>query len=481
MVETNIFRKNKINLEDYDYQKDIQNRVLLSHFPPEYLEILEEIIYSPPTIPLDKLMKQLEKPMDELKTILAELSETDLFKLEEDKLVVNKEMRKYFETQIMKFEEDFTPGMDFLQALLKKVPIHVLPNWYPIPRTSNNIFNSLIEKYLHTPQTFQRYLAELNLGDEKLNGIVGDLFSSPDYKVYSKDLRKKYDLSEEEFEEHMLYLEFNFVCCLVFEKKDGEWVEVVTLFKEWKDYLSFLKETQPKEIEKKDSVKRTRASDFAFAEDMSSILALSIAKQLHVRLNDNEEWVFEKQSSNQVAKQVKGFDLKTEEGQVFFNEYTGKIIQKLLFLKLASIEQGQLVPGDDAEEWLTLPIEKRALNTYKLTLNNFPFDGFSPDICSERNIHEIEKTISRIIESGWVFLDDFLSGIIAPISENSKMVLKKKGRYWKYTLPDYSDEEVELFRKVIYEWLFEAGIIATGSHSGKECLKITPLGQSMFG
>ena len=481
MLETNVFRKNKINLEDYDYQKDIQNRVLLSRFPPEYLEVLEEIVYGPQTIPLKSLSKQIGKSLKELQVILEKLEKTDLFNIQRDQVVVNKEKRRYFETQILKFEEDFTPGMEFLQALLKKVPIHVLPNWYPIPRTSNNIFNSLVEKYLHTPQTFQRYLAELNLGDDNLNGIVNDIFTSPNYKVYSQDLRKKYDLSEEAFEEHMLYLEFNFICCLIYEKQENEWIEVVTLFKEWKDYLTFLKATQPKEIEKKNQIKRTRSNDFAFAEDMSTILALSMSKPLHVRLDVHENWVFEKQSATQVAKQCKGFDLKSEEGLAFFVEYTGKIIQKLLFLKLAHVEQGQLIPGEEAEEWLTLPVEKRALNTYKLTLTHFPFTQFPPEICSERNIHEIEKTVSRILDSGWVFLDDFLSGIIAPISENSKMFLKKTGRYWKYTLPDYSEEEVDLFKKVVFEWLFEAGIIATGSFQGKDCLCITPLGQSMFG
>ena len=231
----------------------------------------------------------------------------------------------------------------------------------------------------------------------------------------------------------------------------------------------------------KSQIKKTRPSDFAFAEDMSAILALSITKPLYVRLNDNENWIFEKQSITQITKQLKGFDLKSEEGQAFFMDYSIKIIQKLLFLKLARVEKGQLVAEEDAEEWLSLPIEKRALNTYKQTLTNFRFNEFSQKICSERNIHEIEKTISRIIDSEWVFLEDFLSGIIAPISDNSKMILKKTGRYWKYTLPDYSEEEINLFKTVIYEWLFEAGVIATGSYNGRECLRITPLGQSMFG
>lgn len=481
MVETHVYRKNKINLEDYDYRKDIQNRLLLSNLTLNDLEVLEEIIYSPTQFPITKLTQQLGKTNKEILEILMKLSQTDLFKIEGDTIAVDKEMRKYFETQMVKFEENFTPGMEFLQALLKKVPIHILPNWYPIPRTSNNIFQSLIEKYLQTPQTFQRYLTELNFGDDKLNGIVKDLFNSPDYKIYSKDLRKKYDLTNEEFEEHMLYLEFNFVCCLIFEKHENEWVEVVTLFQEWKDYLSFLKESQPQEIQKKNKVKRIRPNDFSFVEDMSTLLALSNTHDFFVKLDSKERWILEKKLTINVAKECKGFDLETEEGSSFFKNYINRLIQKLLFLKLARIEKSQLVPMQGASEWLTLPIEKRSLNTYKMTINRYPFSEFPQEICTERNIHEIEKSISRIIDSGWVFLDDFLKGIIAPISENSKMILKKTGRYWKYTLPDYSREETLLIQKIIFDWLFEGGIIATGLFENKPCLQITSLGQSMFG
>ncbi|MEM8727672.1 MAG: hypothetical protein AAGE99_03060 [Chlamydiota bacterium] len=481
MVETNVFRKNKINLEDYDYRKDIQNRVLMSHFSTEDLEVLEEIVYSSQTIPISRLVDQVNKNLDKLQAILKKLSKTDLFKIEKDTVVVDKEMRKYFETQIQKFEEGFSPGMEFLQALLKKVPIHVLPSWYPIPRTSNNIFDSLIEKYLETPQTFQRYLTDLNLGNPILNGIVTDLFEAPDYKIYSSDIRKKYDLSEETFEKHLLYLEFNLIGCLVYEKKEDRWIEVVTLFKEWKDYLGFLKKSQPKEIVKKSAVKRTRPHDFSFTEDMSALLALSMTKPLYLRLNEEEEWVFERASANIVAKQCKGFELKTEEGRSHFHRYMSKIIQKLLFLKLTRIEGNRLIASDEVEKWLALPIEKRALNTYKATLSTYPFAEFAKETCTERNIHEIEKSIGRIIDSGWVLFDEFLNGVTAPISENSKMSLKKTGRFWNYSLPDYSEDEVSLIRLIIYNWLFEGGIIATGSYQGKECLRITPLGRSIFG
>ena len=61
------------------------------------------------------------------------------------------------------------------------------------------------------------------------------------------------------------------------------------------------------------------------------------------------------------------------------------------------------------------------------------------------------------------------------------MSLKKTGRYWKYSLPDYSPHEIALIRLVIFQWLFEMGAIVTGSFQGLDCLRITPLGQSLFG
>ena len=480
MVEINVFRKNKINLEDYDYQRDIKNRMLMSHFSSEELEVLEEIIYSSTKISIDRLAVQIHIPLNDLLITLEKLSELDLYKIEGDWIFVDKEMRKYFETQLQPFDKDFAPGMEFLQALLRKVPIHVLPNWYPIPRASNNIFESLIEKYLQTPQVFQRYVTELNLGDPILNGILTDLFKSPDYKIYGSDVRKNYHLSEEEFAKQMLYLEFNFVGCLIYEQKEGKWVEVIRLFQEWRDYLYFLKESQPQPIGNKNGIKRTRPHDFSFAEDLSTILILAMKKPLYIRLNREEDWVFDTPSAHLISKQCKGFDLTTEEGHSHFEQYMSKAIYKLIFLKLALIKENQLIPSEEAEEWLSLPVEKRALNTYKVTLATYPFSTFSKEVCTERNIHEIEKSVSRIVDCGWVLFDDFLQGMVAPISENTKMSLKRIGRHWKYSLPHYSKEERALIHLIIYDWLFEGGMVATGTFEGKECLRLTPFGQSMF-
>ena len=243
MVELNQLRKNKINLSDYPYEQDIENRLTIAKFSSQDLAVLEEILYSSIKIPIRKLAKSLDREEEEILPVLQTLSKTGLISFEEDAIVVDKEKRKYFEAQMMKFDSDFRPGMEFLKTLLHKVPIHVLPQWYSIPRTSNNIFDSLIEKYLLTPQIFQRYLLELNFHDPVLSGIVEDVFHAPGYKVRAEELMEKYQISHEQFEENMLYLEFHFLCCLSYEKEGEIWKEIVTPFHEWREYLIFLRDT----------------------------------------------------------------------------------------------------------------------------------------------------------------------------------------------------------------------------------------------
>src|SRR5690348_12573136 len=118
MAEVSTLKKNKINLEDYNYKQDIENRLLMAEFTSDDIEILEEILYSSIKIPIRKLAKSVGLGEEEVFEILKKLSGTGLFSFEEDSIVVDKEMRKYFETQMLKFEDEFKPGMDYLQSLL---------------------------------------------------------------------------------------------------------------------------------------------------------------------------------------------------------------------------------------------------------------------------------------------------------------------------------------------------------------------------
>src|SRR5205807_9550304 len=136
-------------------------------------------------------------------------------------------------------EPDFKPDMEYLQGILRKVPIHVLPLWYAIPRTSNNIFESIVEKYLLTPNAYHRYLSELTFTNPIAARVMHDVFTSPDCRMSSSDIITKYNLTRAEFEEILLLLEFSFVACVTYTRGEDLFLEWVTPFNEWHEYLLF--------------------------------------------------------------------------------------------------------------------------------------------------------------------------------------------------------------------------------------------------
>jgi hypothetical protein len=477
MIEMNSIRKNKINLSDYDYRRDIENRLLMAQFSVQDVKVLEEILYSPLTIPLRKLIKNLDLEESEVLLALDHLSKTRLFKIVDDTLVVDKDMRKYYESQISKFEDDFVPGMDYLQGLLKKPPIHVLPTWYNIPRASNNIFDSLVEKYLLTPQIFQRYLNELKLSDASISSIVQELFSSPDFKLTSRYVIEKYQLTREQFGEYMLGLEFNFVCCLGYQRKGDQIEEVITPFHEWRQYLRFLKDTEPTKMSDGLQVERRRPHDFSFVQDMGIVLTLAKKQPLNLMPFSERQWSLEKNLRTAIAAKFEGLD----EEHPDFILYLNKILNKLKLLKLLDVVDGRLYALESANDWLDMRLENRALFIYRHPLNQLEGEGCPPMLCSDRLVRESEKSIQRVLNLGWVYFDDFCKGVLVPLTEESLIVLKRTGKTWKYSLPRYSDEERALLKASIFEGLFEVGIVATGHVGGRACFAVTPFGQSFFG
>lgn len=462
MIELTQIKKNKVTLSDYNHRRDIENRLLLSKFTTFERSVLEEILFSPIHTQIRKMAKNLDCSEEELVPVLEKLSKTGLLTMDADSVMLDKEMRRYFETEVAKFESDFVPDMEFLQNLLKKVPIHVLPIWYSIPRTSNNIFDSLVEKYLLTPQVFQRYLLELSFGDPVISAIAQDVFKAPQYSVPVKDLLKKYQLSEEKFEEHMLTLEFHFVCCLAYQKQEDDWTPVVTPFHEWREYLTFLKTTNTPPLADTKKVKRKRPHDFSFVEEMTLVLQ-AIKKQ-------------------SVALNPKGLaTLATRLPEPPEADYLDQILRKLQLLKLATVQNDKISATEAAAEWLEMRVENRALYLYRHPLNKILSAQLPSHLNQESVIRDAEKSILRALYSGWVLFDDFLQGVIEPIGEHPAVTLKKSGKSWKYLLPAYTPEEKALIRAVIFEWLFEAGITATGTIDGKECFMVTPFGQSLFG
>ncbi len=455
-------RRTKISLSDYDYEKDIKNRILMSRFSKIDLHVLEEILYSPLSFPIDRLKKNTSLSKKELLPILEKLMGTALFQIEGDNIIVDKEMRKYFESQILKFKDNFIPDLEFLQGMLKKVPIHVLPTWYSIPRTSDNIFESLIEKYFLTPQTFQRYLMELNLGDPVLTNIVQDVFNAKNLKVPSKELIKKYDLSQEKFEETMLFLEFNLLCCLAYDSTEDRFEEVVTPYREWREYLTFITETSPSPLTGATKLVRKRPADFAFVLDMSAILRDASSKPLPLK---------------NMAKACDGLDPAHPETE----EYLQHIITKFRLLKLADVARDKLYPLENARDFLDMRTENQAIYLYRSPLNRITSLQLPESILNEKNLRETERAIQRVLNSGWVYFDEFLKGALIHLSEETRVKLIRRGKTWKYSFPEYSKDEIDLITATIFEWLFQAGVVAVGVQNKRPCFCATPFGQNLFG
>ncbi len=477
MVELNSIKKNKISLEDYNYKQDIENRLLLAQFTPNDLAVLEEILFSSIKIPVRKLAKSVDLDEDEVLQILQKISKTDLFTFEGDSIVVDKEMRKYFEAQVLKFDPDFKPGMEFLQGLLRKAPIHVLPTWYSIPRTSNNIFDSLVEKYFFTPHIFQRYLSELNFPDKILSGIVHDVYNSPELKVYASDVIEKYGISHEQFEHYMLLLEFHFACCLGYEKLGGEWKEIVSPLHEWREYSLFLQKTEATPIPSTDKIVRMRSQDFAYVQDLSAILSLAKKSPLPLTQDKNDRWLPSKTALHALAPKIEDF----EENSPEFENHIDKLITKLRQLKLADIVDNRLYALEGANDFLDMRPENRAHFLHRHPLNRLISNHIPADLITDRNLREAEKSILRVLNSGWVYVDDFIAGLTVPLSEDSIIMLKRQGKTWKYSLPAYSEEELALIKATVLEWLFEIGVTASGKHNGKDVFCVTSFGQSLFG
>lgn len=475
MLEISSSKKNKVNLSDYPKQQDIENRMMLADFTVFEHQVLEEILFSSLKISLKKFCLSLDCLEQELAPVLAKLAKSGLLTIEADAIVVDKDMRKYFECQIARFDPDFKPDMEFIEDLLRKIPIHVLPTWYAIPRTSSNIFESIREKYLLSPQVFTRYLAELQVEDSKTHAILRDVYKAPLFQISSSDLIAKYNLSRYEFEEIMIFLEFHFVCCLSYIKEDDHWIEMVRPFYEWRQYLLHLQSTETPALSP-ETVRQTREGDFAFVEDLTKLLLLAREK-----LIDLSSWDFSTvlpaDLTRILAAEI-GLHPLTE--MHLAQKYLSQLVKKASLIKLAENSQGFLQPTDSATDWLQQSPEKKAAYLHRHSLNRITSYLIDPEWNTEKHIYEAEKSIRRVLHNGWVLFEDFIKGVVVPFDENTQITLKKTGKTWRYALPQYNKEQKDLLKAVIFEWLFESGMVSIGTSERGDSFRVTDFGRCFF-
>ncbi|CUI16556.1 hypothetical protein PNK_0931 [Candidatus Protochlamydia naegleriophila] len=455
MNVSSIVRKTKIVLTDYPYRRDIENRLLLSHLSIIEVDVLQEILHSSLKISVDQLADSLDISAHELIVILDRLSATKLFKREQHTLTVDKEMRKYYEIQLEKFDDDFEPNLEFLQSLLNKVPIHILPAWYAIPRSSDNIFASIVEKFFLTPKIYRQHLEELEFDDPILTNIMQDVYQAPGFKLTASALIEKYNLSRERFEEALLQLEYHFVCCLTYRRMGDHWEEVVTPFYEWHEYLLFESTTRPKAIVNKAEIQSTCSKEFGFISEMASVLSACQSKPIQRTALTPLYLQTTKEFDSLLAKLIQfGFIQQAASG--FSATDKG-----VLWLKKSIYEQVNAL----AVDWLSEPPAAAP---------------FSASLWNPRNLRLIEKYLKRLHHQEWVYLDDFLKGFAAPLGDREPISLKNKGKKWKYLLPTYLPEELAFIRLMITERLFELGIVSTGLHNNQVCFCVTPFGHQFI-
>lgn len=254
MVLATLSKNSQISLEPISSKKEIELRLFFGQLEPFQVQVLQEILNSSLKIPLSDLADNLGITEKKLEPALDFFSKAGLFTRKNDALFVDKEKRKLFESQMAKFDEDFEPGIQYLQTVLNKVPLERVFDWYQLGKTTTNLLQSLIERIFQTPRLYERYLAELQFQDPVCRAIFAEMMASPELEISCAAVRKKHKLSPEKFEEIALLLELH-LAAFVRYKKEGN---VLQPLAEWREFKLNLKNKLPKPL-KASSVKACKA------------------------------------------------------------------------------------------------------------------------------------------------------------------------------------------------------------------------------
>lgn len=459
----NTSKRTRIELKDYDFHQDVTNRLFLSHLSVFDIELLEELLNSSLTTNALLLASELGQPKDLVIASLKKLEQTQLFSLSGETVHVNKDQRQYYEAQLDRFQEELEPGLDAAKDLLRKVPIHVLPTWYSIPKTADSIFNALVEKNLQTPRDYEKYLEELEFEDELHRSLLQEVLESESLRIPASELCEKYQLSEEEFQECMLYLEFQFCLFSSYEPCGEGWREVISPFQWWGHYLRFQRKHQPRLLEKA-QVREYHPQEFGFVQDMSHLLEL--VKQEGVSFEDEEAFTLDSETLQRLPS--------VGEGQT--TRYWQQVVFRLCAAHLAKIVRGELVFTENTENWLYFSIPDRAMYLYRHP-NIAQRDKELPEtLWNIKELRKIEKCLASLKVGDWYGFEDFLAGLTVAIGSCEPVVLKRIKRQWIYQLPQYRSEEIQGIHDAIFHRLFEVGMVKKGSCEGKECFALTSFG-----
>lgn len=426
-MHTSLYRKNKILLSDYNYKRDIQTRLLMAHLTADAVNVLTEILDGSLKTSVSCIANSTDLSLESVGLILSDLAPLKLFIKHGDSLVIDKEARKYLESQIVKYDDDYEYGMDFLQGLMAKIPPHKLSDWYGLSKTSDNLFLSIVEKNLATPQIYKRYLEELVIEFPHASKIGKDVLSSPDLSIKASDLMDKYNMTHEVFEECMLHLEFNCICCLGYRLNNQKWEEIVVPFQEWKEFVLFKQKTIPQRIETIHKIQQEYSEDFGFLKALTEHLIL--------------------------------------------NKDGSEKMQNIMSMVTDSLQL-----TSSKEEWIKLPLQEQSALLYRQIAHSMRQNKTFND----KDLRDVQKTLKRVTRAGWIYFDDFFCGIFHSFGSAEPATLKNRGRKWYYALPAFTPSEKQFLFRTIFETFLFVGIVATGKHENQDCFCVTPYGRMVI-
>lgn len=446
-MNVNAIKKFKINLTDYNYRRDIEVLSLLSSLSEYEISLLQEVLNNSLKFDVSSLIEALECSKEEVVIGLERLSKSGLLKVEGSSILVDKELRKHYEFHIERMDKKFKPNLEFIQALLSRVSIHVLPNWYNLPRSSDHIFQAIVEKHLLTPKIYERYLEELALGDKVLDEIKAAFIACQGKSLLLSEIQERHQLSNAQLIELLLLLEFNFIGYFHYTFENNQWQTVLSPFQEWQDFQRFSQQSRPESIKKISEIKNKECKPFFFVDEMTTLLESSLNKSVDI-------------------------------GK--FTGYKSKAAAKLQQLGLAIVKNQSLSPTEEGKYWLSHTLQGRALELFRDPTNRLTE---IPDIqlYNERNTREVEKSLRRVMDSGWIYFEDFLRGLTLAVGTSEAVSLKQKGKIWRYVVPTYTNAEQAFIERVIFERLFELGLVDIGVHEGKKCFCVTPFARLAIG
>lgn len=455
--------KKKVDLNDYDYSFDIRSRALMAELDEFELEVLQEVVDSSLTFSVNKLSDLLGVAPKEIIPSLEKFSDLQLLQRRDADVIVNKDKRRHIELELVKFEEGFSPDISYVFSLLKnKVPLHVIPNWYAISKTADDMFFSIVEKYFVTPDTYKKYLSELFFDNSAMDFIVSEIRANPDCRILACDIMANYDLTLQQFQEMMLLLEFSFVGFLCYEFNGKSWDGFIRPFHEWQSFYRLSQKNFPSGLDS--SSVRARSHEFPFLRDMSALLQAALKSP--VKLDGT---TFETLSGS-----LPGLADRPDDLQAYFQD----VIDKCLVMKLGSVMNNDFTAAETALSWIRLVPQDQAVMLYRHPDNLMKGASANPDLYTINHIRAAEKTIKEVAECGWVLFEDFIESATRPVIQECGITLTRKGCKWRYSFPSYAEEERKLIYDTIFERLFQCGIVDIGTFEGKPCFKVTPFGKS---